>query len=111
MTLLSLQMLFGFAAAAIAVAAETMYRSVTGPWHHYLWAWIPMQTAMSYCIYRLVTYPQTSLLDAFVTFAFCTITMRVAASIFILGDDIRLGTWVALGLIVLAKVAQATLGR
>ena len=107
MTLMSAHVLYGFAAATIAVVAETAYRSVQGPWHQYLWAWIPMQTAMSYCIYRLVTEPNLSLLDAFVTFTFCTILLRVAVSLFILEDDIHTGTWVALGLIVLAKLAQA----
>lgn len=111
MSLLSLQMLFGFSAAAIAVAAETLYRSITAPWHHYLWLWVPLQTAMSYCIYRLVTYPNTSLLAAFVTFSFCMITLRVVVSQFFLHEDIRLGTWLALALIVTAKLVQATLGR
>lgn len=104
-------MFWGFAAGSLAVLAEYLYKTITQPWSHYVWAWVPIQTTIGYCIYRLVTYPHTNLLDAFVTFAFATISLRVSTSQFLLHEDIRTGTWIALALIVLAKLSQAAWGR
>ena len=98
-------------AALPAVTAEYLYRTVEGPWWKYLWLWTPLQLAIGYCVYRLVTIPQTSLLDAFVVFAFSTTALRVFVTVAVLGDPVKGGTWFALALLILARVAQTWWGR
>ena len=73
--------------------------------------WVPIQMAIGYAVYRLVTIPQTSLLDAFVVFAFSTTTMRVFVTVVLLHDTVRTGTWLALGLVILARIVQSVWGR
>lgn len=103
--------LWGLAAAVPAVTAEYLYRTVQGPWWHYLWLWTPMQLAIGYSVYRLVSVPQTSLLDAFVVFAFSTTALRVFVTVAVLGDPVKGGTWFALGLLIMARIAQSFWGR
>jgi hypothetical protein len=103
--------LWGLAAAVPAVLAEYLYRTLPGPWHHYLYLWVPMQLTIGYCIYRLVTIPGTPLMDAFIVWAFSTTFIRVALSVFVLHDVVKGGTWFALALLVLARVAQSFWGR
>lgn len=102
---------WGLGAALPAVLAEYLYRTLPGPWWHHLWLWTPMQLAIGYSVYRLVTIPHTSLLDAFVVFAFSTTALRVFVTVAILGDPVKSGTWVALGLLIMARIAQNFLGR
>lgn len=102
---------WGFIAGLSAVIQEYGYKTLSGGWVSQLPIILPVQLIISYAIYRLVTMPNTSLLDAFIVFAFFTTTLRVLATVLILDETVRLGTWVALGFVVLAKVAQATLGR
>lgn len=105
--------LWGLLAAVPAVGAEWIYRKMPAdmPWWHLLPLWIPIQLAIGYCIYRLVTIPNTTLLDAFVIWAFSTTFMRVFVSVVMLGDSIKGGTWFALGLLFMARVAQTFWGR
>lgn len=103
--------LWGLAAAVPAVLAEYLYRTLPGPWWHYLWIWIPFQLSIGYCIYRLVTIPGTPLLDAFVVWAFSTTAIRVGISVLVLHDHIKGGTWFALGLLIMARIAQTFWGR
>jgi hypothetical protein len=103
--------LWGLLAAFPAVLAEYLYRTLEGPWLRHLYLWVPLQLSIGYCVYRLVTIPGTALVDSFVVWAFSTIAMRVAVSVLLLGDTIRPGTWFALGLIVMARIAQANWGR
>jgi len=111
MTVLSSAALWGLTAAIPAVFAEYLYRTLPGPWWHYIHIWMILQLIIGYSIYRLVTVPQTALLDAFVVWAFSTTIMRVVVSVFILGDVIKSGTWVALGLLIAARLAQTFWGR
>jgi len=111
MSLLSPAALWGLAAAVPAVAAEYLYRRLEGGWFENLWIYAPISLSISYCIYRLVTIPQTTLLDAFVVWAFSTTLLRVFVSVMILGDPIKGGTWVALGLLLAARFAQTFWGR
>jgi len=97
--------LWGLGAGIPAVLAEYLYRTLPGPWHHYLWLWVPIQMLIGYSIYRLVTIPGSSLLDAMVIWAFCTAGLRIAASLY-LGDNIRTGTWIAFGLVMLATLVK-----
>lgn len=102
---------WGLTAAVPAVLAEYLYRTISGPWWHYLYLWLPIQLTIGYSIYRLVTVPQTTLLDAFVVWAFSTTFMRVLLSTLVLHDSIKPGTWFALGLIIMARIAQVFWGR
>jgi hypothetical protein len=113
MSFLSPATVWGLAAAFPAVLAELCYRKwpVEWPWWYGLPAWIPMQLAIGYCIFRLVSVPSTTLLDAFVVWAFSTTAMRVAVSTLILGETIKGGTLFALGLLIMARIAQSFWGR
>ena len=102
---------WGLTAAVPAVLAEYLYRTLPGPWWTYLYLWVPLQLCIGYSIYRLVTIPQTSLLDAFIVWSFSTTAMRVLVTVVILQDTIRTGTWIAFGLVVLARISQTWLGR
>lgn len=103
--------LWGLTAAVPAVLAEYLYRTLPGPWHHYLYLWVPIQLMIGYSIYRLVSIPQTALLDAFVVWAFSTTFMRVFVSTMLLTDTVKPGTWFALGLLFMARIAQTYWGR
>jgi hypothetical protein len=109
--------LFGLAAAVPAVLAEYLYKKwgtgpfLSGPWWHGLWMWVPLQLSIGYFIYRLVQIPNTTLMDAFVVWAFSTTALRVLVSLVILGETIKGGTWFALGLLIMARLAQSFWGR
>jgi len=77
-----------------------------GGWFNNLHYYLPLQLMVSYCIYKLVTEPETSLVEAFVVWAVSTTVARTFLSVVILHDEIRAGTWFALVLILLAKVSQ-----
>ena len=100
-------------AAFPAVGAEWAYKKwpLDWPWWYGLPLWIPLQMAIGYCIFKLVSEPTNTLLDAFVIWSFSTTAMRVAVSVLILNESIKGGTWFALGLLVMAKIAQTFWGR
>lgn len=113
-SLLSPAAFWGLAAAVPAVIAELIYKKwpEEWPWWWGLPAWIPIQLAIGYCIFRLVTDKSAAtLLDAFVIWAFATTAMRVFISVAILGENVKGGTWFALGLLIMAKIAQTFWGR
>jgi hypothetical protein len=91
----------------MAVGAEYLYRTLPPPWWHYLWLWVPMQVAIGYCIYRIVTQPGVPLIGALVLWSFAVIGTRVFVSLFLLHDRIPNGTWAALALMVAARLAQS----
>ena len=103
--------LWGLTAAVPAILAEYLYRTLPGPWHHYFYIYAPISLTISYSIYRLVTIPQTTLLDAFIVWAFSTTFLRVVVTVVFLGDKVKEGTGFALSLLILARVAQARWGR
>jgi hypothetical protein len=106
--------LWGLSAAVPAVVAELMYKKwpAVWPWWWGLPVWIPMQLAIGYCIFRLVTSPGSpTLIDAFIVWALSTTAMRVFVSVVVLGETVKGGTWFALALLVMAKVAQSFWGR
>jgi hypothetical protein len=108
---------YSLAAAVFAVVAEYLYRVLPGTdgsfngWLKYIWIWIPFQLAIGFFIYKLVNIPNTTLLDAFIVWAFATTFMRVLLTVFVLGDTVKGGTWMALALLVLANVAKTFWGR
>lgn len=106
--------LWGLLAAIPAVLAEYLYKTwpTEWPWWYGLPLWLPLQLGIGYCIYRLVTDASTAtLLDAFIMWAFATTFMRVFVSVFVLGETVKGGTWFALGLLIMAKIAQTFWGR
>jgi hypothetical protein len=103
--------IWGLGAALPAVLAEYLYRTIEGPWIKYLWLWLILQTAIGYCVYRLVTIPSVSLIDSFIVFAFSTTALRVFVTVVILGDPVKGGTWFALALLIMARIAQTFWGR
>ena len=110
-SLLSQATLWGLTAAIPAVLAEYLYRRLPGPWHYYLYLWVPIALTVSYSISRLVRLPQTTLLDAFVVWAFSTTFLRVVVTVLVLHDPVKAGTWFALGLLIMARIAQSFWGR
>lgn len=110
-TWLSPPAFWGLFAAFPAVLAEYLYRTLHGSWFSHIYLWIPIQLTIGYGIFRLVTIPNTTLMDAFVIWALSTIAMRVFVSTVILHDHVKMGTWIALGLIILARTVQAWMGR
>lgn len=97
---------FGMIAGVTAITAEYLYARWTLPWVAGIWLWTPLQLLIGYCVYRMVTIPGLSLLDAFIVFAFCTATLRIFVSIVLLDQTVRTGTWVAYGLIIAAQFAR-----
>lgn len=98
--------LWSIAGGIVAVLCEYLYRTLPGPWHHYLYLWIPMQVFIGYVVYRIVQAPGTSLLAAFVVWSCATLTCRVLLCVVVLQDKVALGTWIALALIILARISQ-----
>ena len=114
LTWISPQALWGLAAAFPAVLAELLYKKwpLEWPWWWGLPAWVPLQLAIGYCIFRLVTVPNSgSLLDAFIFWAFSTTFLRVLVTVGVLHQNVGNGTWFALALLVMARVAQTFWGR
>ena len=100
--------LWALLAGSLAVGCEYAYRTLPGTWWHYLWAWVPLQTFIGYCVYRLVNTPGTSLIDAFIVWTFATVFLRLAASVWLLGETLRPGVAAALALVLVARVVQVT---
>lgn len=95
--------LYSLLAGVTAVVAEGLYVRWTAPWWHGLWLWIPMQLLIGYSVYRLVTSPSLSLLDAFVMFALVTAALRIAIAVLVLRQDIAPGAWAAFVLLIAAN--------
>lgn len=98
-------------AAVPAVTLEYLYRTMPGTYAENFLYFLPLQVVISYCIYQLVRQPGTSLVDAFVVWALCTTFLRVAVTVGVLHDQVKFGTWLALGLLILARVSQVVWGR
>ena len=113
-SLLTPAALWGLVAAFPAVTNEYLYRRLAaegGVWTDWWYVWVPSQLLISYAIWRLVTIPETTLLDAFIIWAFSTTILRVFITVVLLGDPVKGGTWFALGLLIMARIAQAFWGR
>lgn len=104
-------MLWGLAAAVPAVACEYLFRRLEGPWHEHWYIFVPIAICINYAVCQLVRQPGTTLLDAFIVFALATTATRVLVSVVVLGDPVKGGTWFALALLLMARVAQTMWGR
>lgn len=99
--------LWALISAIDAVLLEYLYRSLPGGWVRWSWVYVPLQIFMSYAIYRFLTVPGTSLVDAFIIWSFSTVILRTGVSLFLLGDVIKPSTWAAFGLVLAARCVQA----
>lgn len=90
----------------VAIFAEYLYRRLPGPWHHYIYLWIPIQLFIGYVVCKIVQSPGTSLIAAFITWSVATLACRVLLTVFILHDKVTPGTWAGLGLLVCARIIQ-----
>jgi drug/metabolite transporter (DMT)-like permease len=101
---------WGLAAALIAVLAEVLYRKMPDTsalaWLELVWLWIPLQLAIGFCVFRLLTSPGTTLLNAFVVFAFSTAFVRLLVSLFVLNEEVTRGAWAAFALLIVARFVQ-----
>lgn len=100
---------WGLLGGSVAILCEYLYRVLPGAWTQYLWIWVPAQTFVGYCVYRLVTTPNTDLIAAFVVFSFSTLVLRVSVATLLLDDKVPLGSWIALALMIAARVASTTI--
>jgi hypothetical protein len=98
--------LWSFVAAFVAVGMEYLYRKITVPYWHLLPLWAVSGVIVSYAIYRLVTQPGVPLIGALVMWSFAVIGCRVFVTVVLLHDKVSPGTWVALGLMIAARIAQ-----
>lgn len=105
-TLLAPATLWGLAAAVPAVTLEFLFRKLPGPWHSYWYVFIPAACFINFAVCQLVRQPGLNLIDAFIVFAFSTTLSRTLISVFVLGDHVGPGSWFALGLLLMARVAQ-----
>lgn len=104
-------LLWAFAAGVPAVLAEYLFRRLPGPYLDYWYLFVPLAVWINYAVCQLVRTPGTSLIDALIVFALATMFTRVAVSVFVLGDAVGGGTWFALGLLIMARIAQLYWGR
>ena len=98
--------MWAFAGAGAAVMLEFIYRKLPGPFWSFWWAVIPANVLISYTVYKLVTTPGATLIDAFIVWSFSTICLRVVVTIFFLNDTVHTGTWMALAFLLAARLTQ-----
>ena len=98
------QIMWAFLASSVAIANEFLYRTISHPWHTYLWYWIPAQLVVGYSIYKLVT-SSDSLISATIFFALTSTVLRMGVAIY-LGDKISTATWVAFSLVAIAPLIK-----
>lgn len=99
-------MLWAVFAAIPAVGLEWCYRRWPDAWLSHLWFYAPLSLAISYGVYRMVTMPGTTLVDAFIVWALAVMGLRVFVSVAVLGDQVNPGTWAALALVVVGRIVQ-----
>lgn len=97
---------WGLLGSTLAVLIEFSFKKLPGGYMMWAWLWVPGGVAVNYIVYRLLTSPGTSMIDAFIIWTFSTILLRLALSVFVLQEYITPGTWAALGLLIVARVLQ-----
>ncbi len=104
---------FGLIAGTGAVLAEYLYKvwPMGKPWTDGLLMWVPIQLVIGYCIFRMVTAPGATILDAVIVFALATAVLRVILTLFILHQPVPLATWVGFGLVVLANFIKPIMAK
>lgn len=99
--------LWSLLGGAVAILGEYLYRQHPGTsWFSHLWLWLPLSALVSLCVYHIVNTPGQTLLSAFIVWTATTIVLRTLVCVFILHDKVSPGTWVALALLVIARIIQ-----
>lgn len=93
--------------------AEYLYRTWEPgrPWLDGLWMWVPLQLTIGYCVFRMVTVPGATILDAVIWFTAATALMRVLVTVFVLEQTVTVPTWIGFGLVVLANLIKPLWGK
>lgn len=99
-------MIYSLIAALCAVTLEYLYRVMPGTWWEWAWFYMLFSLTISFCIYKLITVPGQPLVGALIMWSFAVIGLRVFVSAVVLRDHIAPGTWAAVGLLIVARVAQ-----
>lgn len=87
-----------------AVGLEALYRTSAKSYAELLPVIILPQLLIGYAVYRLIQ-GSDNLLAAFIVFSSTTLGLRVTAAWWI-GDPVSAGTWIAFGLVALARAVQ-----
>ena len=95
-------------AAFCAVLMECLYRVLPGGWWPWIWIWAPLSLTISYSICKLITVPGVPLVGALIIWTLSVMGLRVLLTTVILRDAVPVGTWAALGLMVVARVVQVS---
>ncbi len=90
-------------AGVMATSLEMMYKN-SKSFTSILWIVMPIQTLMSYCLFRLI-HASGGIMEAFVLFSITTLTLRLAIRL-LSAQEIGFNLWVAYGLIVVAQVVK-----
>lgn len=103
-----IQTLWSLVAAVVAVGLEYTYRTMPAPWTNawHLLVFALAQIFIGVSIYKIVTTPGTTLIGAFIVWSFATVLTRTLVSVFVLDERVPPGTWIAVGLLLMARVAQ-----
>jgi hypothetical protein len=92
--------------ALAAVYMEYLYRVLPGGWLRWSWLYVFPALLVSFSIHKLVTTPGVPLVGALVMWSICIMGSRIFVTMFVLHDKVSPGTWVAVGLMVIARFAQ-----
>lgn len=95
--------LLAFLAGVMATSLELMYLRAQS-FVSILWFAIPVQTVMSYFLFRLI-HASGGILEAFVLFSATTLTLRLAIRL-VSTQEISATLWASYGLIVLAQIVK-----
>ena len=99
--------IWGLSSGTFVVICEILFKLSPSYWTR-AWLFLPIAVIINYSIYRLVN-EAPNLPAAFIVFSLATLTLRTVASLW-LGHPIGVGTWVAIGLLVLATGARQVWG-
>ncbi len=92
-----------FMAGILATSLEIMYNR-SQSFASILWFVIPVQTGLSYCLFRLI-HASGGIMEAFVLFSATTLTLRLVIRL-VSAQEISISLWAAYGLIVVAQAVK-----
>lgn len=91
--------LWGVTTGVLVIACEIIFKLSPSYWAR-AWFFLPVAVVINYSLYRLVQ-EAPNLPAAFVVFSLVTLVLRTCASLWLV-HPIGSGTWVAIGLLILA---------
>jgi hypothetical protein len=98
--------LWSILGGSLAITCEMLYRKLPGPWLDHWYFWVPLTIGISVCVHGLVNAPGVSLIASFIVYTSTTLVLRTLVCLFILHDKVTPGTWVAIVLLVIARIIQ-----